>query len=53
MQHDLKGRRSGCDRRCLWDRAKRFATAFIEAGALLCDLGAKTRPSHFETLDRY
>ena len=30
---------------------KAIATAFIEAGALLCDLSAKTRPSHFEALD--
>jgi NAD(P)-dependent dehydrogenase (short-subunit alcohol dehydrogenase family) len=30
-----------------------IATAFIEAGALLCDLSAKTRPSQFEALDRH
>ena len=30
-----------------------IATAFIEAGALLCDLSAKTLPSHFEALDRH
>ena len=49
MQHDLKGEGAvvtGVASKI----GEAIATAFIEA-ALLCDLSAKTRPSHFEALD--
>jgi NAD(P)-dependent dehydrogenase (short-subunit alcohol dehydrogenase family) len=52
MQHDLKGE-GAVVTGAASGICEAIATAFIEAGALLCDLSAKTRPSHFEVLDRH
>ena len=52
MQHDLKGE-GAVVTGAVSGIGEAIATAFIEAGALLCDLSAKTRPSHFEALDRH
>ena len=50
VQHDLKGEGAAVTV-APYGIGEAIATAFIEAGALLCDLSAKTRPSHFEALD--
>jgi NAD(P)-dependent dehydrogenase (short-subunit alcohol dehydrogenase family) len=52
MQHDLKGE-GAVVTVAPYGIGEAIATAFIEAGALLCNLSVKTRPSHFETLDRH
>ena len=52
VQHDLKGEGAAVTV-APYGIGEAIATAFIEAGALLCNLGVKTRPSDFETLDRH
>jgi NAD(P)-dependent dehydrogenase (short-subunit alcohol dehydrogenase family) len=52
MQHNLKGEGSVVTGAAS-GIGEAIATAFVEAGALLCDLSAKTRPSRFAALDRH